>query len=142
VRRGEATVQRMLRMSMLLDAYGSLLTEKQRKFMKLHYEQDLSFGEIAIDFSVSRQAIHDSVRHAERALENLEKKLKLVSQQQGLDHCKKIAERLINLKQRVQQQGIIYNSEWIQRGLSDIVESLVSPAGEGQGEEAPSLDSE
>ena len=142
MRRGEAAIQRMLRMSMLLDAYGSLLTEKQRKFMKLHYEQDLSFGEIAGDFAVSRQAIHDSVRHAERSLENLEKKLKLVGQSQGLDQRKKVADRLIDLKQRIQSQGIIYNSEWIQRSLGEIAESLVASAGDGQSATAPADDME
>ena len=140
--KGEAAIQRMLRMSMLLDAYGSLLTEKQRKFMKLHYEQDLSFGEIAGDFAVSRQAIHDSVRHAERSLENLEKKLKLVGQSQGLDRHKRIADRLIDLKQRNQSQGIIYNSEWIQRCLGEIAESLVSPNSGTQSETASSPDSD
>ena len=134
--RDDAALTRMLRMSMLLDTYGSLLTEKQREFMRLHYEQDLSFGEIASEYGVSRQAIHDSVKHAEQTLENLEKKLLLVHQAQRLDERRAIAEQLLDLKQRVQQQGIIYNTEWILRDLTEIVEGLLARRGEG----APELE--
>lgn len=128
--KAEASVNRMLRMSMLLDAYGNLLTEKQCQFMRLHYEQDLSFGEIATDFSVSRQAIHDSVKHAERILEDLEQKLSLVHQAIGVDERRETVERILDLKQRIQQQGIIYNSSWILRELTEVVENLMGRANE------------
>ena len=67
------------RMSLLLDAYGEMLTEKQRTFIRHYYEEDLSFGEIAREYNVSRQAIFDSVKHGEDALETFEKALNLVS---------------------------------------------------------------
>ena len=63
----------------LSDFYGDLLTEKQREFLKLHYEQDLSFGEIAARFDVTRQAVCDSIRTSETALERYEHALGLVS---------------------------------------------------------------
>lgn len=72
------TTEKRLRMSLLLDAYGELLTDKQRQFMHLYYEEDLSFGEIAAEFDVSRQAIYDSVKHGEDALEGFERALRLV----------------------------------------------------------------
>jgi hypothetical protein len=62
----------------LLDAYGELLTEKQRDFLRRYYEEDFSFGEIAREASVSRQAVFDSVKHGEAALENYEHVLGLV----------------------------------------------------------------
>ena len=134
VSRDEATLERMLRMSMLLDTYGSLLTEKQKEFMRLHYEQDLSFGEIATEFGVSRQAIHDSVKHAEHTLEALEQKLALVRQTAPNDQRRAIAEQVLDLKQRIQQQGIIYNTEWILRELGGIVDVLLGRNGEaGEG---------
>ncbi len=67
-----------LRVSLLLDIYGELLTEKQRTFLQLYYEEDMSFGEIAKEFGVSRQAIFDSVRHGEETLEHFESVLRLV----------------------------------------------------------------
>lgn len=66
------------RISLLLDAYGDMLTEKQRTFIRHYYEEDLSFGEIAREYNVSRQAIFDSVKHGEDALETFEKALNLV----------------------------------------------------------------
>ena len=66
------------RMSLLLDAYGVLLTEKQRSFLRQYFEEDLSFGEIAREHNVSRQAIYDSVKHGEEALERYEEALRLV----------------------------------------------------------------
>lgn len=66
------------RISLLLDAYGELLTVKQRTFLKHYYEEDLSFGEIAREYGVSRQAIFDSVRHGEGSLEEFEKAMHLV----------------------------------------------------------------
>ena len=66
------------RISLLLDAYGELLTEKQQTFLHFYFEEDLSFGEIAKEYGVSRQAIFDSVKHGEDALEGFERALHLV----------------------------------------------------------------
>jgi len=121
----EQTIERMLRMSMLLDIYGPLLTEKQRRFMRMHYEEDLSFGEIASEHAVSRQAIHDSVKHAEKTLEDLEEKLQLVDQSGKRESREDVAARVLELKQHIRQHGIIYNTEWIQRELSEIIERLL-----------------
>ncbi len=72
------TAEKRYRMSLLLDVYGELLTEKQRDFMRRYYEQDLSFGEIARECGVSRQAIFDAVKHGEESLERLERVLRLI----------------------------------------------------------------
>lgn len=68
----------MLQATMLLDVYGELLTERQREFMRLHFEEDLSFSQIARDYHISRQAVHDSVKHAIESLRNFERVLGLV----------------------------------------------------------------
>ncbi|MCL5269591.1 MAG: YlxM family DNA-binding protein [bacterium] len=67
-----------MRISLLLDTYGELLTEKQRTFLQRYFEEDLSFGEVAREYGVSRQAIFDSVRHGEETLERFESVLHLV----------------------------------------------------------------
>ena len=41
--------------------YGGLLTEKQRRVLSLHCEEDLSLGEIAADVGISRQAVHETM---------------------------------------------------------------------------------
>ena len=66
-------------MSLLLDYYGELLTEKQRTCFDLYYNQDLSLGEIAQEAGISRQGVHDFLARAEQALEEMEEKLGCVA---------------------------------------------------------------
>lgn len=67
------------RVNFLFDFYQSLLTDKQRTYMKLYYLEDLSLGEIADEYDVSRQAVYDNVRRTEAMLEDYELKLNLFS---------------------------------------------------------------
>jgi predicted DNA-binding protein YlxM (UPF0122 family) len=71
-------LDKVVRIGQLMDLYGGLLTERQRTFVQLHFEEDLSFGEVGRMYEVSRQAVHDAVKHAERSLEEYEKKLGLL----------------------------------------------------------------
>ena len=57
---------------LLLDCYGSLLTERQRALLEGYYDEDLSLAELAEPLGISRQAVHDSIRRGERQLEQLE----------------------------------------------------------------------
>lgn len=54
--------------SELLDCYGALLTERQRECLDLYYNENLTLGEIAEHFHISRQAVHDAMRHGEEQL--------------------------------------------------------------------------
>lgn len=83
------------RVNFLFDFYQSLLTEKQRVYMKLYYLEDLSLGEIAEEYNVSRQAIYDNVRRTEAMLEDYEVKLKLFSKFQTRMKLMKEIEALI-----------------------------------------------
>jgi len=71
-------LEKVERMVWLLDFYGPLLTERQRRIMQLHYENDWSLGEIAGEMQVTRQAVHDILRRAEKSLEQYEDRLGLV----------------------------------------------------------------
>jgi len=66
-------------MTMLYDFYGQLLTERQRDFVELYYGQNLSLGEIAGEFKVTRQSVHDTLKRAEQLLVYYEDKLGLVA---------------------------------------------------------------
>ena len=61
----------------LLDYYGELLTETQLSVMKLYYEDDLGFSEIAENRNVSRNAVHDMIKTCDALLVEYEKKLAL-----------------------------------------------------------------
>ncbi|KRL12965.1 MAG: putative DNA-binding protein [Schleiferilactobacillus perolens] len=76
----DSELVKTLRMNDLFDFYGNLLTAKQRRYIELYYADDLSLGEIADEFSVSRQAVYDNIRRTGRLLEEYENKLHLRAQ--------------------------------------------------------------
>lgn len=63
----------------LLDAYRPLLTEKQADMMSLYYEEDLSLAEIKEHYGITRQAVLDNIKRAEKQLMRFEDKLGLVA---------------------------------------------------------------
>lgn len=69
---------KIVKLSLLYDFYGQLLTEKQQRVFELYYNDDLSLGEIAENLNITRQAVYDNLRRAEKLLYNYEEKLKLV----------------------------------------------------------------
>ena len=66
------------RMTMLLDFYGEILTQRQREFFDLYYNEDLSLAEIAENYDISRQGVRDAIVRAETAMEELEDKTGLL----------------------------------------------------------------
>lgn len=67
------------RLSLLNDFYGTLLTTRQQEVMRLYHEENLSLSEIAEEFGISRQGVHDTLKNAEHALLEYEEKLGLVA---------------------------------------------------------------
>ena len=65
--------------SMLYDFYGNLLSDARKEVMALYHEDNLSLSEIAEELGQTRQAVHYTLRKAEKALESYEEKLGLVS---------------------------------------------------------------
>ena len=64
--------QEAFAMSMLLDYYGSLLTQKQKTYFDLYYNQDFSLAEIAEQEGISRQGVHDTISRTETILRDME----------------------------------------------------------------------
>lgn len=73
--------------ALLLDVYGSMLTEKQRSVMELYYWEDLSLGEISQNQGVTRQAVRDSIKRSEQLLSDFELKLGLADK---IIRCKEV----------------------------------------------------
>ena len=74
----------------LLEAYESLLTDKQKGIMDDYYRYDLSLSEIASNRGISRAASYDAIRKSLEKLEEYESKLSLLRKKEEL--CAKIAE--------------------------------------------------
>lgn len=70
-----------VKIALLLDFYGNMLTERQREIMNLYYEDNLSLSEIAEELNISKQGVSDSLKRSEKVLYDTESKLKLMEQQ-------------------------------------------------------------
>ena len=66
------------KLSLEYDFYGALLTKRQSEVMQLYHEENLSLSEIAEEFGISRQGVHDALKNAQEALTTYEEKLGLV----------------------------------------------------------------
>lgn len=92
----ENNLEKKQRVNLLMDCYEELLTDKQRVYLDFYYNQDLSLGEIADEFGVSRNAVFDNLKKAVHSLEKYETKLgllqkhierqKLIDQIEGLEN--------------------------------------------------------
>ena len=67
--------------SILLDIYGSMLTDKQYKLLDDYYNNDLSLSEIAENEGITRQAVRDNLKKGENKLFEYEEKLGLMKKQ-------------------------------------------------------------
>jgi len=70
-------VAKNLEISLLLDFYGDMLTEKQRGVIEYYYNDDLSLSEIADNEGITRQGVRDSIKRAEYQLLDMEERLGL-----------------------------------------------------------------
>lgn len=70
-------LERTTKINMLYDFYHPLLTDKQKSYMEMYYEEDYSLGEIAELTEVSRQAVYDTIKRTEQLLMTYEEKLSL-----------------------------------------------------------------
>ena len=87
-----------LHMSLLFDFFGELLTEKQKEYFDLYYNNDLSLSEIAENEGISRQGVRDIIIRAENTLKDTENKTGIVEKylnsqlyiEQIIDNAEKI----------------------------------------------------
>ncbi len=73
-----------LEVSLLLDYYKNLLSDKQKEYMLEHFEMDLSLSEIAKDHDVSRQAVYDNIRRGIKILKEYEEKIGFYKREQEI----------------------------------------------------------
>ena len=66
------------RMAMLFDFYGELLTDRQKEFIDLYYNEDLSLAEIAENEGISRQGVRDVIVRAEAVMQEVEDKTGII----------------------------------------------------------------
>lgn len=71
-------MDKSVKISMLLEIYKNILTDRQVDIVEWYYNQNLSLSEIADELNITRQAVRKSLIEAEKNLFSLEEKLKLL----------------------------------------------------------------
>ena len=71
-----------IKVSMLLEMYGKLLTDKQVDVIDLYYNQNLSLSEIAEELNITRQGVRKSLVDGEKKLLDIEEKLGFLAQKE------------------------------------------------------------
>lgn len=71
-------LENSVKISILLEIYGKLLTPKQFELLDDYYNNDLSLAEIAENENITRQAVRDNLKKGERKLFDYEEKLEIM----------------------------------------------------------------
>lgn len=71
-------MENAVKLSVLLEIYGKLLTDKQFILLEDYYNNDLSLSEIAENQGITRQAVRDNLKKGENNLLEYEEKLRLM----------------------------------------------------------------
>ncbi|MCI8636626.1 MAG: putative DNA-binding protein [Clostridia bacterium] len=107
-----------VKISMLNQIYGGLLTKKQNEIIEDYYNNDLSLSEIAENNEITRQAIRDVLKKSEKKLFEYEETLSIM--EKNIEQEKKI-EKIIKQLEEIQKNS--QNKE-ISKQLSNIQKEL------------------
>ena len=69
--------------SLLLDFYAPMLSDRQAEIMQLYYGDDLSLSEVSEITGITRQGVRDAVKKSEAILDDCEKRLGLYKKYQS-----------------------------------------------------------
>lgn len=118
-------MENVFEISMLLDFYGQLLTERQYEILDLHYNNDYSLAEIAEQLNISRQGVHDNIKRGCATLSRMEEKLGLMEKfNQQKSKAKEVLMDLDSLDRSsmTEQNSDIVNR--IGKSLRDMISSI------------------
>ena len=75
-------MDKKVEVSILIEIYGNLLTEKQLEILDNYYNLDLSLSEIGENNEITRQAVRDILKKGEKKLFEFEEKLQIMKKMQ------------------------------------------------------------
>ena len=111
-------MEKNVKVSILCQLYGKLLTEKQYEILNDYYNNDLSLSEIAENSKITRQAVRDILKKGEKKLFEYEEKLNFMKR--TLNQEKKITKVLAELT-KIQKE---YSDKQVANVLENIKKEL------------------
>ena len=111
-------MDKKVEISMLIQYYGKLLTEKQLDILDDYYNMDLSLSEIAENNQITRQAVRDIIKKGEKKLFEFEEKLQVMKK------MLKQEKQISNILSELTQIEAKFTDEQIAQILSHIKSEL------------------
>ena len=107
-------MEEKVKLSMLCEFYGKLLTKKQFEFIDDYCNNDLSLSEIAENNNITRQAVRDIIKKGEKKLFEYEEKMMFMKR--TLNQEKRIEKVLLELT-KIQK-------DYSDKQISNVLESI------------------
>lgn len=104
-------MEKIVEQGLLYDFYGELLTAHQREIYENAVFDDMSPSEIAVEFGITRQGVHDLIKRCDKLLQGYEEKLHLVA-------------RFLRIKDKARQIEELAEEEEIKLLAREILEEL------------------
>ncbi len=118
-------MEKIFKQALLYDFYGELLTEHQRSIYEDAVYNDMSLGEIAQEYGISRQGVHDLIKRCDKILQDYEDKLQLVNK---FTHAKDKVGKIMELVEELEPKDADADSkmklEEIRRVSADLMKEF------------------
>lgn len=118
-------MEKLVRIGILLDFYGKLLSEKQYQIMELYYLNDFSLSEIGEELGISRQSVFDTLKRSEEKLDSFENELGLVEKfypsQEIIRDIRRIATEIYEIGKITGNEEIMDKAIGIEERVSKIL---------------------
>lgn len=115
-------MEEKVKISMLCQLYGKLLTKKQFEFIDDYYNNDLSLSEIAENHNITRQAVRDIIKKGEKKLFEYEEKLmfmkRMLNQEKRIE---KALSELTKIQKDFSDKQVVSVLESIKKELNYLV---------------------
>lgn len=115
-------MEKNVKISMLNQFYGKLLTQKQYEIIDDYYNNDLSLSEIAENNHITRQAVRDILKKGEKKLFEYEEKLMFMKRTLNQEKkIKKVLSELTKIQKNDSDKEIANVLEHIKKELNCLV---------------------
>lgn len=124
---GDRMVEKLVKIGILFDFYGKLLSEKQYNVVELYYNYDLSLAEIGEELGISRQGVYDTLKRAEENLYQYEKTLGLVNRfyrsRKELLEIYRLTEDIEKESNKIGDEKLKYLTNALKTAVKEIIDS-------------------